>query len=104
MSQKQLIAGKLKAAASRRQIQLGWRYMWMGFCIFVCLWLASLIFYKLFPVPLATFLWIGIVGLILPLSGLILGVTKKFAPRDIARWLDQEKCLKERLSTAKYSY
>ena len=100
MSQKQLIAGKLKAAASRRQIQLGWRYMWMGFWIFVCLWLASLIFYKLFPVPLATFLWIGIVGLILPLSGLILGVTKKFAPRDIARWLDQEKGLKERLSTA----
>ena len=100
MSQKQLIAGKLKAAASRRQIQLGWRYMWMGFWIFVCLWFASLIFYKLFPVPIATFLWIGIVGLILPLSGLILGVTKKFAPRDIARWLDQEKGLKERLSTA----
>ena len=72
----------------------------MGFWIFVCLWLASLIFYKLFPVPLVTFLWIGIVGLILPLSGLIWGVTKKFAPRDIARWLDQEKGLKERLSTA----
>ena len=100
MSQKQLIASKLNAAARRRQIQLGWQYMWMGLWICVCLWLVSLISYKLFPVPVDTFLWVGILGLILPLSGLIWGIAKKFAPRDIARWVDQEKDLKERLSTA----
>ena len=100
MSQKQLIACKLKAAARRRKIQLSWQCMWMGLWICVCIWLLSLISYKLFPVPTITFFWVGLLSFIVPLSGLIWGFTKKFPPKDIARWIDQEKNLKERLSTA----
>ena len=100
MSQKQLIASKLKAAARRRKIQLSWQCMWMGLWICVCIWFLSLISYKLFPVPTITFFWVGLLSFIVPLSGLIWGFTKKFPPKDIARWIDQEKNLKERLSTA----
>ena len=74
--------------------------MWLGLLIGVCLWLASLSVYKLAPVPQATLLWAGVIGLALPLAGLLIGLAKRFAGSDTARWLDREIGLKERLSTA----
>ena len=74
--------------------------MWLGLLIGVSLWLASLSVYKLAPVPQTTMLWAGVIGLALPLAGLLLGLAKRFAGSDTARWLDREIGLKERLSTA----
>jgi hypothetical protein len=100
MSEKQVIDAKIAAAARRRKLQWGWQNMWLGLLIGVCLWLTSLSVYKLAPVPLTTLLWAGVIGLALPLAGLLFGLAKRFADSDTARWLDREIGLKERLSTA----
>ena len=100
MSEKQVIDAKIQAAASRRKIQLGWRGMWRGLLTGVCLWLVTLVMLKLAPIPQASLLWAGIVGLALPVGGLLFGLAKRFAASDTARWLDSETGLKERLSTA----
>ena len=100
MSEKQVIGAKIDACARRRKLQRGWQNMWLGLLIGVCLWLASLSVYKLAPVPQTTLLWAGVIGLALPLAGLLFGLAKRFAGSDTARWLDREIGLKERLSTA----
>ena len=100
MSEKQVIDAKIAAAASRRKLQLGWRNMWLGLLIGVCLWLGALVVYKLAPIPQATLVWAGVIGLSLPLAGLLAGLAKRFGVGDTARWLDRETGLKERLSTA----
>ena len=100
MREKQVIDAKIAAAARRRKLQWGWQNMWLGLLIGVCLWLASLSVYKLAPVPQTTLLWAGVIGLALPLAGLLFGLAKRFAGSDTARWLDLEIGLKERLSTA----
>ena len=100
MREKQVIDAKIAAAARRRKLQWGWQNMWLGLLIGVCLWLASLSVYKLAPVPQTTLLWAGVIGLALPLAGLLFGLAKRFAGSDTARWLDREIGLKERLSTA----
>ena len=100
MREKQVIDAKIAAAARRRKLQWGWQNMWLGLLIGVCLWLASPSVYKLAPVPQTTLLWAGVIGLALPLAGLLFGLAKRFAGSDTARWLDREIGLKERLSTA----
>lgn len=100
MSERQVIEAKIDAAARRRKLQLGWRNMWLGLLIGACLWLASLAVYKLAPVPQSSLLWVGAIGLALPLAGLLFGLARRFAGSDTARWLDREIGLKERLSTA----
>lgn len=100
MSEKRGIDAKIDAATRRRKLQWGWQNMWLGLLIGVCLWLASLSVYKLAPVPQTTLLWAGVIGLALPLAGLLIGLAKRFAGSDTARWLDREIGLKERLSTA----
>jgi hypothetical protein len=100
MSDKQIIDAKIEAAASRRKLQKGWQNMWLGLLIGVCLWLAALGIYKLAPIPQATLVWAGVIGLTLPLAGLLFGLARRFAGSDTARWLDREIGLKERLSTA----
>ena len=100
MSERQVIEAKIDAAGSRRKLQLGWRNMWLGLLIGACLWLAALAVYKLAPVPQSSLLWVGAIGLALPLAGLLFGLARRFAGSDTARWLDREIGLKERLSTA----
>ena len=74
--------------------------MWLGLWFGVCLWLVTLVVYKLAPISTASVFWAVAVGLMFPVVGLILGLAKRFAAGDTARWLDQETGLKERLSTA----
>ena len=100
MSEKQVINAKIEAASGRRKVQAGWRSMWLGLWFCACLWLVTLVVYKLFPISTATVFWAVMVGLAFPLIGIALGLAKRFAARDTARWLDQETGLKERLSTA----
>ena len=49
MSEKQVIDAKIAAAASRRKLQLGWRNMWLGLLIGVCLWLGALVVFTGVP-------------------------------------------------------
>ena len=100
MSKKQVINEKIEAAAGRRKIQAGWRGMWLGLWVGGCLWLVTIATYKLLPISTAMVFGLVIVGLSFPVIGLALGLAKRFAARDTARWLDQETGLKERLSTA----
>lgn len=100
MSKKQVIDAKIQVAARHRKIQLGWHCMWRGLLMGVCLWLVALLVFKIAPIPQAALLWAGVVGLALPVGGLLFGLAKRFAARDTARWLDLETGLKERLSTA----
>lgn len=100
MSEKQVINAKIESASGRRKVHAGWRSMWIGLLFGVCLWLATFVVYKLAPISTATVFWAVIVGLTFPVFGLILGLTKRFAIRDTARWLDHQTGLKERLSTA----
>jgi len=100
MSEKLIIDAKINATASRLKLQHGWWNMWLGLLIGVCLWLGCLLVYKLAPIPQAILLWSGILGLVLPLAGLSVGLSKRFVAVDTARWLDRETGLKERLSTA----
>ena len=100
MSEKQVIDAKIQAAASCRKIQHGWRCMWRGLLLGVCLWLAALVIFKLAPIPQVSLLWAGIIGLAIPVGSLLFGLAKRFDTIDTARWLDCETGLKERLSTA----
>ena len=100
MSEKQVIDAKIQAAASCRKIQHGWRCMWRGLLLGVCLWLVALVIFKLAPIPQVSLLWAGIIGLAFPVGALLLGLAKRFDAIDTARWLDSETGLKERLSTA----
>ena len=100
MSEKKVIDAKIQAAAIRRKIQHGWRCMWHGLLLGVCLWLVALAIFKLVPIPQITLLWAGIIGLAFPVGALLFGLAKRFDAIDTARWLDSETGLKERLSTA----
>jgi hypothetical protein len=100
MSDKQVIDAKIQAAAKRRKLLLGWRCMWRGLLIGVCIWLLALVVFKVAPISYATLLWAGFVGLVLPVVGLIYGLAKRLASSETARWLDLKTGLKERLGTA----
>ena len=100
MSEKQVIDAKIQAATRQRKILLGWRCMWRGLLIGVCLWLVALVVFKVVPISHSALLWAGFAGLALPVGGLIYGLAKRFAVGDTARWLDLKTGLKERLGTA----
>jgi hypothetical protein len=100
MSEFHVIKETLAATARRRRWQRGWRGFWRGFLIAGAIWLLGLIIYKFLPVPLAVFFGVFLAGWIAPLTGFLMGFSKPVSMNEAARWLDQEKQLKERLSTA----
>jgi len=100
MSEKQVIDAKIQAATRQRKLLLGWRCMWRGLLVGVCLWLVALVVFKVVPISHSVLLWAGFAGLALPVGGLIYGLAKRFAVGDTARWLDLKTGLKERLGTA----
>ena len=57
MSEKQVIDAKIEAASGRRKVQAGWRSMWLGLWFGVCLWLVTLVVYKLEPISTASVFW-----------------------------------------------
>ena len=79
MSEKQVIDAKIQAATRQRKILLGWRCMWRGLLIGVCLWLVALVVFKVAPISHSALIWVGFAGLALPVGGLIYGLAKRFA-------------------------
>jgi len=63
-------------------------------------WLLGLIIYKVLPMPEPVLFGLFFLGWVGPLAGFIAGFSKPVTMNEAARWLDQEKQLKERLSTA----
>ncbi|MGV3757041.1 MAG: hypothetical protein ACO1QS_16800, partial [Verrucomicrobiota bacterium] len=100
MSEIHVIKETLTATARRRRWQRGWRGFWKGFMIAGAIWLAVLIAYKVLPMPEGVLFGLFFAGWIAPLAGFLMGFSKAVSLEEAARWLDQEKQLKERLSTA----
>ncbi len=100
MSEIHVIKETLTATARRRRWQRGWRGFWKGFMVAGAVWLLGLILYKVLPIPEEVLFGIFFAGWIAPLAGFLMEFSKEVTLNEAARWLDQEKQLKERLSTA----
>lgn len=100
MSEFHVIKETLAATARRRRWQRGWRGFWRGFMVAGVVWLLGLIIYKVLPMPEPVLFGLFFLGWVGPLAGFIAGFSKPISMNEAARWLDQEKQLKERLSTA----
>lgn len=100
MSEFHVIKETLAATARRRRMQRGWRGFWRGFLVAGAVWLLGLICYKLMPMPEEVLFGIFFAGWIAPLIGFLKEFSRPVSMNEAARWLDQEKQLKERLSTA----
>ena len=100
MSELQIIEATLQRAARRRRWARALRGLWVGLLAGSAVWLVTLGVYKLWPIPLSSFLWAGGVALAGPLFGILIGGWRKPALAETARWVDVKQNLKERLSTA----
>jgi predicted translin family RNA/ssDNA-binding protein len=100
MSELELINQTLAKAARLRRMQRALRGLWIGLFSGACLWLVSVIVYKLAPIPLASVFWTGAVAAACPVLGFLLGGWRSDTLETTARWVDLQAGLKERLSTA----
>src|SRR5690349_5066436 len=100
MSEIRIIESVLERTAQRRRWQRAWKGLWQGLLVGSCLWLLALLVYKLLPVSRLA-LGVGAAAAALAmLAGFIWGWRRKLSLLETARWLDDQKNLQERLSTA----
>src|SRR5688572_21324906 len=100
MSDLHLIESTLARTAQRRRLERGFRRLWEGLFWGAAVWLVFLAVYKLFPIPAqyASFSWA-----LMPagaLLGFFWGWSRPLTLSQTARWVDGERKLQERLSTA----
>ncbi len=100
MSELQLIETVLKRAERRRRLEHAWRGFWQGLLIGGSVWLLVFATYKLFPIPRWSLLAAAGVAGALMLAATIIRAWRKSSLLDTARWVDSQKHLQERLSTA----
>ncbi len=100
MSEFGSIQSALERASQRRRLSRALRGLWFGLLIASAMWLATLIAFKVYPLPLITFAISGFAGLACVLIGAIVGGWRKPTLSETARWVDVKQNLKERLSTA----
>ncbi len=100
MSELQIIETALEQAARRRRLAAALRGLWQGLLFGSLAALIILGAYHLLPLPS----WVLLAGSFLPLpcmlAGFVIGGRRKPSLEHVARWVDGEKQLKERLSTA----
>src|SRR5688500_13384078 len=100
MSELNIIVSTLAKTAARRRLERGFRRLWQGLFVGAAAWLLFLAIYKLAPIPDQ---WIVYSWLILPASaliGFIWGWSRSVTVNETARWVDSQRKLQERLSTA----
>ena len=100
MSELQIIESALHKAASRRRVDKFLRGAWKGLFWASVLWLIVLITYKLVPIRVE---WLGMAalgGLALIIGAAVASAWRKTSVQEMARWVDVNQNLKERLSTA----
>ena len=100
MSELKLIEGALKRANTRRRLERVWRGFWKGLLTAAGIWLVVYGVYKIFPInpvvlPVAAYVAGAIVLLFMTWPAL-----RRLTLVETARWLDQKRGLKERVSTA----
>src|SRR5215207_2670418 len=100
MSELQTIETALERAAKRRRWARGLRGLWHGLLIGAVLSLLLIGAYHLWPLPMWTVLAAAVVPFVCMLAGLIVGLWRKPALKEVARWVDGRQRLQERLSTA----
>ncbi|HEX5035092.1 MAG TPA: hypothetical protein VFW62_11485, partial [bacterium] len=74
--------------------------MSLGLLIGALLWLVSIAIFKLAPVSESVLNRLGVVALCSPFIGFLGGFWRRFTLAQIARWVDVQRNLKERMSTA----
>jgi hypothetical protein len=100
MSDIDAIQSVLLRAARRRRWERAWNGLWQGLALGAVLWLATLVFYKLAPIPPVVPNVAGIFAGLCVLGGFVRGWFRRTTLRQTARCLDERQHLEERLSTA----
>src|SRR5688572_10391514 len=100
MNDLNIIVSTLAKTAQRRRMERGFRRLWQGLFVGAAVWLAFVATYKLAPIPEQ---WVLNAWIVLPASaliGFIVGWARPVSVSETARWVDSQRKLQERLSTA----
>ncbi|MBK7998722.1 MAG: hypothetical protein IPK15_08395 [Verrucomicrobia bacterium] len=100
MSELQVIESALHRAAKRRRLERALNGLGRGALYGAAVLLLALVIYKLLPVPTWFVPAAGGVAIATMLGGMIWGAWRKMSLLETARWVDEHRSLKERLSTA----
>jgi len=100
MSDIELIESALQRTARRRRWLLIWKGFGRGAFVGALIWFLTFGLYKVFPLPVEAVLWTGIAALVLPFLAALSALFQKVSLLETARWVDDQRRLKERLSTA----
>src|SRR5689334_21070501 len=100
MSELQVIEAALAGAARRRRWQQALNGLGRGLLAGGLTFLVALVAFKVLPLPAWAIPAAGIIAAVLALGGMIWGAWRKPSLLETARWVDERRQLKERLSTA----
>jgi methyl-accepting chemotaxis protein len=100
MSELKIIETALEGAARRRRWDRAFHGLARASLVGAGLLLVAVAAYKLFPLPQWVMTAGGVAAGVCALAGLVIGGWRKPARLEVARWVDERKQLKERLSTA----
>jgi hypothetical protein len=96
----QTIEQLLDGLSKRRRLNRGLRSAGVGLLCGSLTALLAVIGYKLAPLPASIISWAILVGLVATVGGFLVGFWKRPSMLETARWVDELKCLQERISTA----
>src|SRR3954471_10587775 len=100
MSELHLIEATLARTAQRRRLERGFRRFWEALFWGATAWFVLLAAYKLLPIPAQ---YVRVSWIVLPASsllGFLWGWSRPVTLAQTARWIDGQRKLQERLSTA----
>ena len=100
MSDLNIIVSTLAKTAQRRRLERGFRRLWQGLFVGAAAWLLFLAIYKLAPIPDEWMLYSWVALPAGALIGFIWGWSRPVTVSETARWVDSQRKLQERLSTA----
>ena len=100
MNELQVIESALQRASKRRRLERALTGLGRGALYGAALFLVVLAAYKFLPVPSWTIPAAGAVAGLVAFGGFVWGAWRKMSLIETARWVDDRKAFKERLSTA----
>ncbi|MGE3311569.1 MAG: hypothetical protein AB7O66_16505 [Limisphaerales bacterium] len=100
MSEVALIRETLRRAAARRRLESALRGLWLGLFAGATLWLATLLIYKLLPLPDSVAAWAWVAAPAGALIGFLAGGRRRVSLETAARVIEGRQALAQRLSTA----
>src|SRR5687768_3862027 len=100
MSHLERVQSIVTQVARRRHFHRAWAGFWKGLLAGALIWSATLLVYKLFPVPLEVLIAGAAAAILAPLIGLLLASLKRPSLVETARWVDGQTQLADRLTTA----